>query len=219
MLIATQVALCYSSLDGGNVLDPEKVAGKIVVCDRGVTARVNKSYAVMEAGGVGMILVNTAAGQTLNADFHSVPTVHLQDTDRAAVKAYAADDGATATINKATIDYTTPAPFTASFSSRGPLRAGGGDLLKPDVMAPGQDVLAAVSPASGGGLSFNLYSGTSMSTPHVAGLAAMFKQMKPGWTPMMIKSAIMTSAYDVLDGSKHPSAGDLPPGRRSHSAQ
>ena len=201
----TQVALCYSSLDGGNVLDPEKVAGKIVVCDRGVTARVNKSYAVMEAGGVGMILVNVAAGQTLNADFHSVPTVHLQYTDRVAVKAYAASAGATATINKAVIDYTTPAPFTASFSSRGPLRAGGGDLLKPDVIAPGQDILAAVSPASGGGLDFNLYSGTSMSTPHVAGLAAMLKQMRPGWTPMMIKSAIMTSAYDVLDGpNTHP---------------
>ncbi len=195
----TQVALCYGSLDGGNVLDPAKVAGKIVVCDRGVTARVNKSYAVREAGGAGMILVNVAAG-TLNADVHYVPTVHLQNTDRAAVKAYAAESGATATINKAVIDYSTPAPYTASFSSRGPLRAGGGDLLKPDVMAPGQDVLAAVSPASGGGLSFNLFSGTSMSTPHVAGLAAMFKQMKPGWTPMMIKSAIMTSAYDVLDG-------------------
>ncbi len=201
----TQVALCYSSLDGGNVLDPAKVAGKIVVCDRGVTARVNKSYAVMEAGGAGMILVNTAAGQTLNADFHSVPTVHLDVADRAAVKAYAAGDGATATINKAVIDYTTPAPFTATFSSRGPLRAGGGDLLKPDVMAPGQDVLAAVSPASGGGLSFNLYSGTSMSTPHVAGLAALLKRLHPDWTPMMIKSAIMTSAYDILDGpNTHP---------------
>ena len=55
----TALALCYSSLDGGNALDPALVAGKIVVCDRGVTARVNKSLAVMEAGGVGMILVNT----------------------------------------------------------------------------------------------------------------------------------------------------------------
>ena len=59
---------------------------------------------------------------SLNADFHYVPTVHLQNTDRAAVKAYAATAGATATINQATITYTDPAPFTASFSSRGPLR-------------------------------------------------------------------------------------------------
>jgi len=199
------LALCYSTLDGGNMLDPAKVAGKIVVCDRGTTARVNKSYAVMEAGGVGMILVNTAATQTLNADFHYVPTVHLASADRAAVKAYAATAGATATINAAVLDYTTPAPYTASFSSSGPLLAGNGDLLKPDVMAPGVDVLAAVSPASGGGYNFNLYSGTSMSTPHVAGVAALLIQAHPDWTPMMIKSALMTSAYDILDGpNTHP---------------
>ena len=58
---------------GGNpVLDPAIVAGKIVVCDRGVTARVNKSLAVQEAGGVGMILLNTSVS-SLNADFHFVP--------------------------------------------------------------------------------------------------------------------------------------------------
>ena len=109
----------------------------------------------MEAGGVGMILVNTSAN-SLNADFHFVPTVHLQNTDRAAVKAYAATPGATATINQARCTYTAPAPFTASFSSRGPLRAGGGDLLKPDVIAPGQDILAAVAPPGNAGLDFNL---------------------------------------------------------------
>lgn len=196
---ATQVSLCYSSLDGGNVLDPAKVTGKIVVCDRGTTARVNKSLAVKEAGGVGMVLVNPSPN-TLNADFHSVPTVHLPDSDYAAVHAYAATPSPTATIHKATIIYTAPAPLTASFSSRGPLRAGGGDLLKPDVMAPGVDVLAAVSPASGGGFNFNLYSGTSMSAPHVAGVAALLKQAHPSWTPMMIKSAMMTTGYDVLDG-------------------
>lgn len=200
----TQVRLCYSSLDGGNVLDPAKVAGKIVVCDRGVTARVNKSLAVKEAGGVGMILINPTSA-SLNADFHSVPTVHLQNTDYTAVHTYAATAGATATIFKAEADYSTPAPYTASFSSRGPLIAGNGDLLKPDVIAPGQDILAAVSPVGNGGLDFNLYSGTSMSAPHVAGVAALLKQAHPTWTPMMIKSALMTSAYDILDGpNTHP---------------
>ena len=194
----TQVALCYSSADGGNVLDPAKVTGKIVLCDRGVTARVNKSLAVMEAGGVGMVLVNTAPA-SINADFHVIPSVHVDSPARAALLAYAAVPGATATINKAVFNYNTPAPFTASFSSRGPLRAGNEDLLKPDVIAPGQDILAAVSPAGSGGLNYNLYSGTSMSSPHVAGLAALLMDLHPDWTPMMVKSALMTTAYDVMD--------------------
>jgi subtilisin family serine protease len=199
----TQVALCFSTLDTGGapVLDPAKIAGKIVVCDRGVTARVNKSYAVMEAGGVGMILLNPppAAG-SLNADFHFVPTVHLQFTDYAAIHAYAATEDPTATINDATIVFDAPAPFTAAFSSRGPLLAGGGDLLKPDVIAPGVDVLAAVAPPGNHGFDFNLYSGTSMSSPHVAGLAALLMDRHPSWSPMAIKSALMTTGYDVLDG-------------------
>lgn len=195
----TFVALCYSAVDAGvPVLDPAKVAGKIVVCDRGVTARVNKSLAVAEAGGVGMILLNPS-NNSINADFHFVPSVHLQNTDAAAVHAYAATTDATATINQATITYTDPAPFTASFSSRGPLRASG-DLLKPDLIAPGQDILAAVAPPGNHGFDFNLYSGTSMSSPHVAGLAALLKDLHPDWSPMMIKSALMTTGYDVLDG-------------------
>ena len=196
----TALALCFTAADNGGtpVLDPAKVTGKIVVCDRGVNARVNKSLAVMKAGGAGMILVNTSPN-SLNADFHYVPTVHLADTDRAAVKAYAATAG-NGTIHQATIVFNVPAPTTASFSSRGPLSAGNGDLLKPDVIAPGQDILASVAPPGNGGLSFNLYSGTSMSSPHVAGLGALLKQLHPTWTPMMIKSALMTSAYDVLDG-------------------
>ena len=203
------LALCYSDAatpDHQPVLDPAKVAGKIVVCDRGGNARNDKSIAVLEAGGVGMILVNTSPN-SINADLHFVPTVHLPDTDRAAVKAYAATAGATARINQSTLIYNAPAPFTATFSSRGPLLAGGGDLLKPDVIAPGQDILAAVAPPGNHGLSFNVYSGTSMSAPHVAGLAALLRDLHPDWSPMMIKSALMTSAVDVID------AGPPPPSR------
>jgi subtilisin family serine protease len=195
----TQVALCFGAEDGGAVLDPAKVAGKIVVCQRGVTARVNKSLAVQQAGGVGMILFNSP-DSSLNADFHFVPTVHVSLASGTAIKAYAATAGATATINAATIVYTAPAPFTASFSSRGPLLAGNGDVLKPDLIAPGQDILAGVAPPGNSGRLFDLYSGTSMSSPHVAGLAALFKEKYPSWSPMAIKSALMTTGYDVLDG-------------------
>jgi Subtilase family/Fibronectin type-III domain/Peptidase inhibitor I9/PA domain len=197
----TAVALCYAAVDNGGtpVLDPTKVAGKIVLCDRGVTARVNKSLAVKEAAGVGMVLVNPSSN-TLNADFHYVPSVHLSHLDRAAVKAYAANPTATASIGKASVVLNIPAPFTATFSSRGPLRAGGGDLLKPDVIAPGVDILASVAPPGNGGQLFGLYQGTSMSSPHVAGLGALLKNLHPTWSPMAIKSALMTTGSDVLDG-------------------
>jgi hypothetical protein len=207
------VRLCFTAEDssffGGDgkpVLDPAKVTGKIVVCDRGVSGRVSKSYAVQRAGGVGMLLLNTNPN-SLNADWHAVPTVQLADTDRAAIKAYAAGANPSARINQATLVYNVPAPLTAIFSSRGPLLAGGGDLLKPDVLAPGQDIVAAVSPAARVccGLddrigSFNVVSGTSMSAPHVSGLGALLKGLHEDWTPMMIKSALMTTAADVLDG-------------------
>ena len=91
------------------------------------------------------------------------------------------------------IVFNAPAPLTAAFSSRGPLLAGGGDLLKPDVMAPGNDILAS-SRLRQRRARFNLYSGTSMSSPHVAGLAALLKDLHPDWSPMMIKSALMTTA-------------------------
>ena len=191
--------LCFSTFTNGDApaLDPAKVAGKIVVCDRGNNARVDKSLAVLEAGGVGMILLNVNNNSLVN-DFHSVPTVHLQVTDYDAVHSYAATGGP-ATINKATTTYSAPAPYVADFSSRGPSLASSGVLLKPDITAPGQDILAAFAP-SVGGLDFNLLSGTSMAAPHIAGIAAALKGLHPRWTPMMIKSAMMTTTTNVLDG-------------------
>jgi subtilisin family serine protease len=201
---ATAVRLCFAAVDNGGVavLDPAKVTGKIVLCDRGITARINKSLAVKEAGGVGMVLTNTAL-QGTNADLHFVPTVHLEVTDRASVKAYAATVGATATVNVAVVNFAAPAPAIAAFSSRGPILAGGGDILKPDLSAPGVDVLAAVTPVNNAGRNFDLLSGTSMSSPHVAGAAALLKSLHPSWSPMMIKSALMTSASNLL-GTPNP---------------
>ena len=198
-----KVELCYSASDNGGVavLDPARVAGKIVLCKRGTTALVNKSRAVAEASGIGAVIYNDPAGATNTlALFHSVPTVHVVAASGLAIKSYIAaqGDAATASIAQATIVFNVPAPTTAAFSSRGPLTAGGGDLLKPDVIAPGQDILAAVSPSING-RDFDLLSGTSMSAPHVAGVAALLMQKHPTWSPMMIKSALMTSGYDVID--------------------
>jgi hypothetical protein len=189
---ASAVALCFLG-----ALDPAKVNGKIVVCDRGVNARIEKSQEVQRAGGKGMILVNTSAN-SLNADLHYVPTIHVDHVAGAAVKSYVTSNAATATAVIGAVSGAAPAPRMAAFSSRGPLLGASGDLLKPDVSAPGVDILAAVSPDSG--RSFDLLSGTSMSSPHVAGLGALMTQAHRDWSPAAIKSALMTTGYDTLDG-------------------
>lgn len=188
--------LCYPG-----TLDPALVTGKIVLCDRGTIARVDKSLAVFMAGGVGSILANPVAGMTLNADIHSVPTVHVDNVAGDAIRAYATGGGTPTVEILPSYFSPVPAPEIAGFSSRGPLLAGDGDLLKPDVSAPGVDVLAAVAPPGNGGQDFASYQGTSMSSPHVAGLAALLTEMHPDWSPMMIKSALMTTGYDLISGA------------------
>jgi subtilisin family serine protease len=207
---AARCFLAADSASGIAQLDPAKVAGKIVLCERGGNVLVNKAQAVKDAGGVGMILANTpTSANTILPILHVVPTVHIPFTTVDAfngLKTYAASAGATATIADATFVFDAPAPFTASFSSRGPLLAGGGSLLKPDVIAPGQDIVAGVAATdANSGRLFDVLSGTSMSSPHVAGLAALMKEVHPRWSPMAIKSALMTTAGDVLDGpNTHP---------------
>ena len=185
-------------------LDPAKVAGKVVVCQRGVYDRVAKSAAVKTAGGVGMVLFNPSAN-SLDADFHAVPTVHVDQIAGSAVTAYAATANPTVSfqLGDTTGGSPTVVPQIAGFSSRGPAIASDSDVIKPDISAPGASVLAAVAPPSGEGRDFDLYSGTSMSSPHIAGLAAFILGRNPGWSPMAVKSAMMTTAYDLkkADGS------------------
>ncbi|QNN52878.1 S8 family serine peptidase [Nocardioides mesophilus] len=180
-------------------LDPAKVKGKIVLCTRGVNPRVEKSAVVKEAGGVGMILANIKAN-SLDTDFHAVPTVHINDLD-GVVFDYIKSQGAAATaafeLGDTTGGPVTPLPQIAGFSSRGPALANDSNLLKPDITAPGVSVLAAVAPPSGEGRNFDLYSGTSMSSPHIAGLAAFMMGVHPEWTPMQVKSAMMTTAKSL----------------------
>lgn len=178
-------------------LNPAAVAGKIVLCDRGVNARTDKSLEVKQAGGVGMILANTSPN-SVNADMHWVPTIHVDDVARTAILAYINAGGSpTATITPDPSGLITDAPKVATFSSRGPSLAGG-DILKPDIMAPGEDVLAAVSPTGDHGRNFDFLSGTSMASPHIAGIAALLTDAHPNWTPAMIQSAMMTTASQTM---------------------
>jgi hypothetical protein len=143
-----------------------------------------------------MILANTSAS-SLNADSHFVPTIHVQDGARDDIYAY---------VNNAanprsrflpeSEGSTTRIPEVIDFSSRGPSFGAGGDLLKPDISAPGVDVIAAVAPEGNFGRNWDFYSGTSMSSPHIAGLGALIQDARPRWSPMEVKSAMMTTARE-----------------------
>lgn len=173
---------------------PGSFAGQIVVCERGVNARVAKSANVAVGGAVGMILYN-ATPSSLDADFHSIPTVHIQNTEWATLQAFlAANPGATAAFT-AGVQGAFQGDVMAGFSSRG----GAGQTLgvsKPDVTAPGVNILAGYTANEYGNPvpQFAFLSGTSMSSPHNAGAAALIKWLHPDWTPGQIKSALMTTA-------------------------
>ncbi|KAF3785432.1 Subtilisin-like protease SBT1-7 [Nymphaea thermarum] len=197
---STSGNLCFQG-----TLVPEKVAGKIVLCDRGVTARVQKGAVVKAAGGAGMILANMESnGEELVADAHLLPAVGVGQKNGDAVRDYVLSDPhpmATIVIAGTKVGIE-PSPVVAAFSSRGPNSITPG-ILKPDLIAPGVNILAGWSRSVGPtGLAsddrrvdFNIISGTSMSCPHVSGLAALLKVAHPDWSPSAIKSALMTTAY------------------------
>jgi hypothetical protein len=207
LVLAEDVAAEGASVEDARLcspgsLDAAEAEDKIVVCDRGTIARVEKSDAVARAGGIGMVLANLRP-DTVDSDFHAVPTVHLDVAAARAVKSYVAEsDDPTASIDP-TVSDDTAVPQVASFSSRGPVPHDQGSLLKPDLTAPGVSVLSAVAPPSNDGRLWGLQSGTSMSTAHVAGLAAFVMAERPTWTPAMVKSAMSTTADD-LEGVSGP---------------
>ncbi|GAV61438.1 Peptidase_S8 domain-containing protein/PA domain-containing protein/Inhibitor_I9 domain-containing protein [Cephalotus follicularis] len=194
-------------------LRPSKVQGKIVLCERGGNARVEKGSAVKLAGGLGMILANTQEnGEELIADSHLVPATMVGEIAGTKIKQYIrSSQFPTATIEfKGTvIGSSPPAPKVAAFSSRGPNHLTP-EILKPDVIAPGVNILAGWTGSIGPTdldidprrVEFNIISGTSMSCPHVSGLAALLRKAYPDWSPAAIKSALITTAYNLDNSGK-----------------
>ncbi|MFJ4983581.1 S8 family serine peptidase [Streptomyces sp. NPDC088732] len=199
---AGQPQLC-----GPQTLDPAKVTGRIVLCERGTVDRLAKSAEVKRAGGTGMILVNPTP-DSVDLDAHSVPTLHIDADGYDTLVAYAGTANPTVTLVDGNPHHlaSAAAPQIAGFSSRGPLTADGGDLIKPDLAAPGVGILADGANPAGGRPGFTFMSGTSMASPHVAGLAALYLGVHPQATPAEIKSALMTTTSPTVGGDGKPSA-------------
>jgi subtilisin family serine protease len=184
--------------------------GQIVVCDRGTYGRVEKGQNVLNAGGGGMVLVNDQlSAASLNADGHVLPAVHISYADGTVLKTWlSSGSGHTATITGGTVSqYAEHGDNMASFSSRGP---SGFNLIKPDVTAPGLNILAAVATLPGGppAPEYNIMSGTSMSSPHAAGAAALMRALHPGWSPTQIKSAIMLTGVTSVNKEDNTTPAD-----------
>ncbi|KAL0331346.1 UNVERIFIED_CONTAM: Subtilisin-like protease SBT1.2 [Sesamum angustifolium] len=166
------------SLNGTNL------RGKIVVCEIGITTRISKGQAVKDAGGAAMILVNPAryANMTLS-ESHVLPATHVSYADGLKIKAYIKLNIHTHGHNvfKGTIIGDDRAPVVAAFSSRGPNWVSR-NILKPDILGPGVNILAAWP---------------------VSWSCSAAQKLAPDWSPAAIKSAIMTTA-DVVNLAHNP---------------
>lgn len=186
------------------------LAGQIILCDRGVTGRVEKGEVVAALNAEGMILANDAAsGDSLNGDAHALPAAHITYDDGVALRQWmgsvtgeeAALSGSVADVKDENGD------IMAAFSSRGPNRAV--SMISPSVSAPGVDILAAAG--AGNEVVWEFISGTSMASPHTAGALTLLKGMQldlpeaEQWSPAEAQSALMTtSEREITDSDGTP---------------
>ena len=183
---------------------PNFYDGAVALVQRG-TCTFSEKVLTAEAAGASAVLIFTDARAPvpMAVDGSSVPNVMLDISGTLGLEI--ADWVATQTdetVDISTVGYYVSDDYgdiMAEFSSRGPNETF--DVLKPDVTAPGMEILAAVADstiAPSGDAEYALYQGTSMSSPHDAGAAALLYAQHPSWTPAMIKSALMLTAYDDL---------------------
>jgi subtilisin family serine protease len=193
-------------------LDATAVKGKAVLCKRGQNPRVEKGKVVLDAGGVGMVLYDATLDDQPVADLHWLPAVHVSVSDGQAIKALLTG-GVAAVVQ---LGGGKPGPRTgdviAPFSSRGP-QLPVPEIVKPDLTAPGVDILAANTPTPAEtqrpGETFQVISGTSMASPHVAGVGALLTQLAPTWSPAEMKSALMTSANPKVTKEDEKTPADV----------
>ncbi|CAN6245879.1 unnamed protein product [Urochloa humidicola] len=190
-------------------LNTSAVAGKIVVCDAGINTRQVKGEAVKLAGGAGAIFISTKVfGEQSVATAHVLLAAGVSFATAENIKQYIRETespvGTIMFLGTVIGPTTRPAPRMASFSGRGPNFIAP-EILKPDLTAPGVDILAAWTGKNSPSeldsdprrVKFNIFYGTSVACAHVSGIATLLRQVHPDWSPAAIKSALMTTAYNV----------------------
>ncbi len=180
---------------------PGGVAGKITVTVRGSCSRVARAILSEQAGAVASIMVDTSTGfppfegpitgsaetGPFNVTIPFLGVKGLLSTPTSDGSKLAAANGQTVTITAAQLVNPNYLGF-ASFSSGGPRT--GDSVLKPDITGPGVSIKSALVGSGNGPLTI---SGTSMSAPHVAGVAALVRQANPTWKVNEIKAAIVNT--------------------------
>ncbi|XP_039119903.1 subtilisin-like protease 4 [Dioscorea cayenensis subsp. rotundata] len=174
------------------------VKNKIVLCWAG-DKNINKGSVVRSAGGAAMILMGSI--KTTRNDQHVLPVCHVNSDDARKILAYYTSLGVSppnaTIIFNGQVSGRRPAPTIATNSSSGPSLTNGG-ILKPDVIAPGYEILgASIHKDNPFNNYFKFDTGTSMASPHVVGVMALLKKKYPTWSPAAIQSAIITTADDV----------------------
>ncbi|OIV95735.1 hypothetical protein TanjilG_05283 [Lupinus angustifolius] len=197
-----------------NTLEPNKVQGKIVLCMRGQGQRLKKGLEVQRAGGVGFILGNNEKyGNDVPYDPHFIPATGVSYENALKIIQYiqSSPNPMAHFLPGKTVLKAKPAPSMASFSSRGP-NIIDPYILKPDITAPGVYILAAWTEEDGPTrmtfhdkrvVKFNIFSGTSMSCPHVSAAAVLLKAIHPTWSSAAIRSALITTAV-TTDNTGNP---------------
>ncbi|MEZ5470430.1 MAG: S8 family serine peptidase [Marinicella sp.] len=185
------------NFEGCNAFPAMSFDGLVALISRGSCSfelKVNNAFA---AGAVAVVIHNNAAGG-LNMNVgnaQDIPSFSISQADGTAMATYlGANASQTVEILLPAIAYSGQADVMAGFSSRGPSPF---EYNKPDVTGPGVSILAAFDdsdPALGTPAEYGIISGTSMSSPHNAGSAALLKELHPTWTPAEIKSALMLTA-------------------------
>ncbi len=198
--------------------------GNAALIKRGSCNFSIKVYYAQQAGADFVVIFNNAGDGLLNmapgdfANLVTISSIFVGQTDGEAMKTWYDSNGSASVLEVDTLAFQAGniPDVLASFSSRGP---GVGNVLKPDITAPGVNILAqGYGQGSGEArhLGFGQVSGTSMASPHVAGSAALLRQIHPTWSNAYIKSALMsTSKYmGVWNGdASHAQPLDMGAGR------